>query len=95
MDIETIIAILVGTGGIGAIISAFFDRKNSKEKNELDLLDRAQIQIESLNVRIEGLEKRLDKQRESNKVLERKIQSLKDAREKLRREIWELENKGE
>lgn len=97
MSVETVLALFIGGGGIGALVSAFFTRKSQRESTEIDLLDRAYKEISRLDMIIEELEKKLKKERDDNAELRRIIddlragmQSLKDDLEKYKK--YEGEN---
>ena len=65
MSIEQLLAVLLGGGGFAGILAHTFTRITSKEKNELDMLDRAQKELEradNKNIRLETEKRNLEKE---------------------------------
>lgn len=91
MNIESIILLFVGGGGIGALISAWFTRKSEKESTEIDLLDRAYKEIGRLDAKIDELEKELKREREDNHELERIIKEMRERMDELKRDLKQYE----
>ena len=93
MNWSTALALLIGGGGIGTLISAAFTRMSSKESNEIDLLDRAYEEIRRLDEIIDELKEELGNEREDNRELERIIKKLEDKIKGLLNKIEENERK--
>lgn len=93
MGLQDLLIVLIGGGGIGAIISALMTRQTAKDQNKIDLLDRAYKEIERLEAKIDELETELKNEREMNDELRKVLFELKEQVSVLRIEIKQL--KGE
>lgn len=93
MNAETIIALIVGSGGFGALISAILTRKSKKESTEIDLLDRAYKEINRLDIVIDKLEEELSKEREDNRELRKIIGELRESMQTLKDDLDKYERK--
>ena len=93
MELNELLTILIGGGGIGAIIAALMTRQTAKDQNKIDLLDRAYKEIERLETKIDELENELKNERQMNDELRRVLFELKEQVSTLRFEIQQL--KGE
>lgn len=87
MDFNTLLALLIGSGGVGAVVSALLVRETSKESHKLDLLDKAYLEITRLDNKIEELEEKLDKKNHENIELQGLITDLKAMLRQLKTEI--------
>ena len=87
------LTILIGGGGVGAIIAAVMTRETAKDKNKIDLLDRAFKEIERLEAKLKEAEDELDKEQNMNYELRRVLADLKEQVSVLRSELKTL--KGE
>lgn len=94
MTWEVLVALLVGGGGMTGLLSAYFTRKSSKEKNDIELLDRAYAEIERMDTRMKELEKALDVERKENRELRETIFSLKQNMEELQVIIKKLKEEN-
>lgn len=90
MTAETILALIIGGGGIGAIVSALLTRKSAKEGTDLQLLDRAYKEIERLDEKIAELEQKLDKKENENRELRELVRELRRGMDRLKDEVNEL-----
>ena len=93
MEINELLTILIGGGGVGAIIAAVMTRETAKDKNKIDLLDRAFKEIERLEAKLKEAEDELDKEQNMNYELRRVLADLKEQVSVLRSELKTL--KGE
>ena len=93
MEINELLTILIGGGGVGAIIAAVMTRETAKDKNKIDLLDRAFKEIERLEAKLKEAEDELDKEQNMNYELRRVLADLKEQVSNLRIELKTL--KGE
>lgn len=93
MELNEILTVLIGGGGIGAIIAAVMTRQTAKDQNKIDLLDRAYKEIERLEAKIDELEIELKNERQMNDELQKVLFELKEQVNALRIEIQQL--KGE
>lgn len=93
MGLQELLTVLIGGGGIGAIIAAIMTRQTAKDKNKIDLLDRAYKEIERLEAKIDELEIELKNERGLNDELRKVLFELKEQVSTLRIEIQQL--KGE
>lgn len=93
MGLQELLTVLIGGGGIGAIIAALMTRQTAKDQNKIDLLDRAYKEIERLEAKIDELENELKNERQMNDELRRVLFELKEQVSTLRFEIQQL--KGE
>lgn len=84
-------ALAIGSGGIGALVSAFFTRKSQKESTEIDLLDRAYKEISRLDKKIDELESELKKERDDNAELRRIIAELREGMQSLKDDLVKYE----
>lgn len=93
MELNELLTILIGGGGIGAIIAALMSRQTAKDQNKIDLLDRAYKEIERLEAKIDELEAELRNEKNMNDELRRVLFELKEQLSTLRIELEQL--KGE
>ena len=93
MGLQELLTVLIGGGGIGAIIAALMTRQTAKDQNKIDLLDRAYKEIERLEAKIDELEEELRSERNMNDELRRVLFELKEQLSTLRIELEQL--KGE
>ena len=93
MGLNELLTILIGGGGIGAIIAALMTRQTAKDQNKIDLLDRAYKEIERLEAKIDELEEELRSERNMNDELRKVLNELKEQLSTLRIELKQL--KGE
>lgn len=91
MNLESILLLFIGGGGVGALVSAFFTRKSQKESTEIDLLDRAYKEINRLDMKIDELESELKKERDDNVELRRIIAELRAGMQSLKDDLEEYE----
>ena len=93
MGLQELLTVLIGGGGIGAIIAALMTRQTAKDKNKIDLLDRAYKEIERLEGKIDELENELKNEKQTNDDLRKVLFELKEQVSNLRIELQQL--KGE
>lgn len=93
MGLQELLTVLIGGGGIGAIIAALMTRQTAKDQNKIDLLDRAYKEIERLEAKIDELETELKNERQLNDELRKVLFELKEQVSNLRIELQQL--KGE
>lgn len=93
MSFDDLLTVLIGGGGVGAIIAAIMTRQTAKDQNKIDLLDRAYKEIERLEAKIDELEEELKSERNMNDELRRVLFELKEQLSTLRIELEQL--KGE
>ena len=93
MGLQDLLTVLIGSGGIGAIIAALMTRQTAKDKNKIDLLDRALKEIVRLEAKIKEAEEELEKEQNENDELRKVLFELKEQVSTLRIEIKQL--KGE
>jgi len=93
VGLNELLTILIGGGGVGAIIAAVMTRQTAKDQNKIDLLDRAYKEIERLEGKIDELEAELVSERRMNDELRKVLFELKEQVGVLRIEIKKL--KGE
>ena len=93
MSFDDLLTVLIGGGGVGAIIAAIMTRQTAKDQNKIDLLDRAYKEIERLEAKIDELEEELRNERNMNDELRRVLFELKEQLSTLRIELEQL--KGE
>jgi len=93
IGLQELLTILIGGGGVGAIIAAVMTRQTAKDQNKIDLLDRAYKEIERLEAKIDELEKELEQEQEVNDELRKVLLELKEQVSTLRIELEQL--KGE
>ncbi len=93
MEVNELLTILIGGGGVGAIIAAVMTRETAKDKNKIDLLDRALQEIARLEAKLKEAEDELDKEQNENHELRRVLYDLKEQVSVLRSELKTL--KGE
>ena len=93
MEVNELLTILIGGGGVGAIIAAIMTRETAKDKNKIDLLDRALQEIARLEAKLKEAEDELDKEQDVNYELRRVLADLKEQVSSLRSELKTL--KGE
>ncbi|MGH2064783.1 hypothetical protein ACRCJ1_00090 [Aerococcus sp. L_4] len=85
--------VLIGGGGVGAIIAALMTRQTAKDQNKIDLLDRAFKEIERLETKLKEAEEELEKEQNENDELRKVLTELKEQVSTLRIELQQL--KGE
>ena len=93
MEVNELLTILIGGGGVGAIVAAVMTRQTAKDKNKIDLLDRALQEIVRLEAKLKEAEDELDKEQNENYELRRVLYDLKEQVSNLRSELKTL--KGE
>lgn len=93
MEVNELLTILIGGGGVGAIIAAVMTRQTAKDQNKIDLLDRAFKEIERLEAKLKEAEDELDKEQSMNYELRKVLADLKEQVNNLRIELKTL--KGE
>ena len=93
MGLQELLTVLIGGGGIGAIIAALMTRQTAKDKNKIDLLDRAYKEIERLETKLAEAEAELEKEQDTNDELRKVLSDLKEQVSALRIELKQL--KGE
>ena len=93
MEVNELLTILIGGGGVGAIVAAVMTRQTAKDKNKIDLLDRALQEIVRLEAKLKEAEDELDKEQDVNYELRRVLADLKEQVSSLRSELKTL--KGE
>lgn len=91
MNLESILLLFIGGGGVGALVSAFFTRKSQRESTEINLLDRAYKEINRLDMKIDELESELKKERDDNVELRRIIAELRAGMKSLKDDLEEYE----
>lgn len=93
MSFDDLLTVLIGGGGVGAIIAAIMTRQTAKDQNKIDLLDRAFKEIERLEAKLKEAEDELDKEQNMNYELRKVLADLKEQVNNLRIELKTL--KGE
>ena len=93
MGLQELLIVLIGGGGIGAIIAAIMTRQTAKDQNKIDLLDRAYKEMERLEGKLKEAEEELEKEQNTNDELRKVIVELKEQVSNLRIELQQL--KGE
>ena len=93
MGLQELLTVLIGGGGIGAIVAALMTRQTAKDKNKIDLLDRAFKEIERLETKLKEAEEELEKEQDANDELRKVLIELKEQISNLRIELEQL--KGE
>lgn len=93
MGLQELLTVLIGGGGIGAIIAALMTRQTAKDQNKIDLLDRAFKEIERLETKLKEAEDELEKEQNENEELRKVLLELKEQVSTLRVELEQL--KGE
>ena len=93
MGLNELLTVLIGGGGIGAIIAALMTRQTAKDQNKIDLLDRAFKEIERLETKLKEAEEELEKEQDTNDELRKVLIELKEQISNLRIELEQL--KGE
>ena len=93
MEVNELLTILIGGGGVGAIVAAIMTRQTDKDKNKIDLLDRALQEIARLEAKLKEAEDELDKEQNENHELRKVLFDLKEQVSILRMELNSL--KGE
>ena len=78
MEVNELLTILIGGGGVGAIVAAVMTRETAKDKNKIDLLDRALQEIVRLEAKLREAEDELDKEQDVNYELRRVLADLKE-----------------
>lgn len=95
MNLTAILALLIGGGGIGSLVSAFLTRKTEKDKIEISLLDRAYEEINRLNEVTADLRSQLEESEGKNKQLKLTVEKLEKSIRILEREIRRMEEQRE
>ncbi len=90
MDWSQVLVILIGGGGVGAILSVIFQHINNKKTTDIQLLDRAYREIERLDDQIDELEAELKIQKNENKELELVIADLRESVANMKRDLEEM-----
>ena len=90
MEVNEILTILIGGGGVGAIVAAIMTRQTDKDKNRIDLLDRALQEIARLEAKLKEAEDELDKEQNENYELRKVLTDLKEQVNILRSELRSL-----
>ena len=90
MELNELLTILIGGGGVGAIIAAVMTRETAKDKNKIDLLDRALQEIARLEAKLKESEAELDKEQNENHELRKVLFDLKEQVSNLRVELKTL-----
>ena len=93
MGLQDLLIVLLGGGGIGAIIAALMTRQTAKDQNKIDLLDRALKEIVRLEAKLKEAEEELEKEQDANDELRKVLFELKEQVSTLRIELKQL--KGE
>ena len=93
MSFDDLLTVLIGGGGVGAIIAAIMTRQTAKDQNKIDLLDRAYKEMERLEGKLKEAEEELEKEQNTNDELRKVIVELKEQVSNLRIELEQL--KGE
>lgn len=94
MSWEWLVGLLIGGGGAGTILSAYFTHKSNNQTHELNLLDRARKEIDRLDNKIKELEKEMDRKDEENDALKEIIQDLRNQMNALKLTIKKGEQKN-
>lgn len=92
MSWEVLLGIFVGTGGAGSLLSAFLTYKSKKREHELDLLARAQEEIERLDKKVKEKDLEIDKKEDENSELNGIIQDLRYQMNELKITLQKKEN---
>lgn len=87
MEVNELLTILIGGGGVGATVAAIMTRQTDKDKNKIDLLDRAFQEIARLEAKLKEAEDELDKEQTENYELRRVLTDLKEQVNNLRNEL--------
>ena len=87
MGLQELLIVLLGGGGIGAIIAAIMTRQTAKDQNKIDLLDRAYKEMERLEGKLKEAEEELEKEQNTNDELRKVIVELKEQVSVLRIEL--------
>lgn len=95
MNLTAILALLIGGGGIGSLVSAFLTRKTEKDKIEISLLDRAYEEINRLNEVTADLRSQLEESEGKNKQLKLTVEKLEKSIRILESEIRRMEEQRE
>ena len=90
MEVNELLTVLIGGGGVGAIVAAIMTRETAKDKNKIDLLDRALQEIVRLEAKLKEAEDELDKEQNENYELRRVLYDLKEQVSNLRIELKTL-----
>lgn len=90
MEVNELLTILIGGGGVGAIVAAIMTRETAKDKNKIDLLDRALQEIVRLEAKLKEAEDELDKEQDANYELRKVLTDLKEQVSILRIELKTL-----
>lgn len=93
MEVNELLTVLIGGGGVGAIIAAIMTRETAKDKNKIDLLDRSLQEIVRLEAKLKEAEDELDREQNENHELRKVLFDLKEQVSILRIELKSL--KGE
>ena len=90
MGLQELLIVLIGGGGIGAIIASIMTRQTAKDKNKIDLLDRSFKEIERLEAKLKEAEDELEKEQNENEELQKLLDDLKEQVSTLRNELKQL-----
>lgn len=90
MEMNELLTIIIGGGGVGAVVAAIMTRQTDKDKNKIDLLDRALQEIARLEAKLKEAEDELDKEQDINYELRKKLTELKEQVSILRIELKAL-----
>lgn len=90
MTFEQLLVLLIGGGGAAGLLSAFFTRKSSKEKTDIDLLDRAYKEIERIDAKLKEAYAELELEKGENENLKNIIEGMKRDKTKLEKIIRKL-----
>lgn len=90
MTFEQLLVLLIGGGGAAGLLSAFFTRKSSKEKTDIDLLDRAYKEIERIDTKLKEAYAELELEKGKNEKLETIIEDMEKDKFNLEQIIIKL-----
>lgn len=90
MTFEQLVILLVGGGGAAGLLSAFFTRKSSKDKSDIDLLDRAYKEIERIDIKLKEAYDELELEKGENENLKNIIKDMKKDKSRLEKIIQKL-----
>ena len=90
MEVNELLTILIGGGGVGAIVAAIMTRQTDKDQNRIDLLDRAYQEIKRLELKLKEAEDELEKEQNENEELRKVLFELKSQVSILRMELEQL-----
>lgn len=84
MSFEWLVGILIGGGGVGAVLSAYLTFISSNKTHELNLLDRARKEIDRLDLKIKELETEAENKDHENSSLKKIIEDLRSQMNELK-----------